>query len=133
MKSISGIAIFIALSIVLLLFGACLPTQESAASAQHLMILSVEAEHPVLYPRQHTKIECIVTGAEDSELEYDWVCSSGSLAGEGSTVTWTAPAEYGDYYVMVVVKDDMGNSAESSVTVNVVVKPPEACCGGKGR
>ena len=133
MKSITWFSIFIALSIILVLVGACLPTLESEANEQRLVISSIEAEYPVLYPRQHTKIDCVASSAEDGEIEYEWVCSSGSLSGEGSTVTWIAPAEYGDYHVMVVVKDNKGNSTEGSVTVSVVVRPPEACCGGKRR
>jgi hypothetical protein len=133
LKSIAGIAIFTALAIILSLFGACLPTLGSAASEPRLVISSLGAEYPVLYPRQHTEIECVVSGVEASKLEYEWVCSSGSLSGEGSIVTWTAPAEYGDYHIMVVVKDSKGNNTEGSLTVSVVVKPPEACCHGKGR
>ena len=131
MKSVTLYVILASLLVLLLLAGACLPTNGSAAANQNLVISSLEAEYPVLYPLQHTKINCVVSSVGDGEIEYAWACSSGSLSGEGTTVTWTAPAEYGDYHVMLVVKDSKGNRAEGTVTVSVVVKPPEACCHGK--
>jgi len=130
-KSITLHVILVLLLVLLLFAGACLPAAGSAAAKQNLVISSLEAEYPMLYPLQHTKINCVASGAGDGEIEYTWACSSGSLSGEGATVTWTAPAEYGDYHVMVVVKDSRGNSTDGTVTVSVVVKPPEACCHGK--
>jgi len=130
-KSITRYAFLVLLFGLLIFVGACLPAVGSAAAKQNLVISSLEAEYPVLYPLQHTKINCVASGVGDGEIEYTWACSSGNLSGAGATVTWTAPAEYGDYHVMVVAKDNKGNSTEGTVTVSVVVRPPEACCGGK--
>jgi hypothetical protein len=69
-------------------------------------------------------IECIASGT--GELVYDWSCTDGEIAGEGSTITWTAPSKtLVKATVTVIVSDAAGNS----VAKNIVFHVPICSCG----
>jgi len=69
-------------------------------------------------------IECIASGP--GELVYDWSCTDGEIAGEGSTITWTAPSKtLIKATVTVVVSDVAGNR----VAKNIVFHVPSCTCG----
>ena len=69
-------------------------------------------------------IECIASGT--GELVYDWSCTDGEIAGEGSTITWTAPSKtLVKATVAVIVSDAAGNS----VAKNIVLHVPSCTCG----
>ena len=69
---------------------------------------------------QEYQIECTVTDV-GSELLYDWSCEYGTISGEGSVITWTAPDEYLETTaVTVTVSDIAGNMAIKSVVLEVV-------------
>jgi hypothetical protein len=69
---------------------------------------------------QEYQIECTVTDA-GNELSYNWSCEYGTISGEGSVITWTAPDEYIlRTEVTVTVSDIAGNMACKSVALNVV-------------
>jgi len=70
--------------------------------------------------QQEYTIECVVTDV-GSELSYDWSCEDGTISGEGSMITWTAPDKYLERTtVTVVVSDIAGNMVCKSVALNVV-------------
>ena len=119
--------IFIGISILLLGFS-CLP-EANGQKAQSLVILDLTAEYPSIYPRGYTEITCTASNSIDGELDYEWSSSGGTIVGEGQKIRWEAPNMYGDYHIMVVVEDGAGHSAKETVTVNVILKPEEACCG----
>ena len=119
--------IFISIGILLLGF-ACLPAADGQ-QAQGLVISDLTAEYPNVYPRGYTDITCIASNPNGEELSYQWTSSGGTLVGEGSKIRWEAPNMYGDYHIMVVVEDGAGHSNEGTVTVSVILKPEEACCG----
>jgi len=66
-------------------------------------------------------IECIVSYA-NSELVYEWSCDGGEISGEGSIITWTAPApdRAVKVTVTVTVSDAYGNTISKSIVFNVV-------------
>ena len=123
----------IVLFVILGLLGACLPTLESPGGNQGPIISGIEASSPVIYPLGYSEIKCVASDPKGGELKYTWSSTSGKLSGQGSAVRWDAPDDYGDYHMMVIVQDSSGNSRQGIVTVSVVVRPPEACCGGRGR
>jgi hypothetical protein len=119
--------IFIGVGILLLSF-ACLP-EAGGQQAQGLAISNLTAEYPNIYPRGYTDITCTASSISGGELRYKWSSSGGTLVGEGQKVRWEAPNMYGDYNIMVVVEDGAGHSTQGTVTVSVILKPEEACCG----
>ena len=119
----------ITLTALAVLGGACFPTLEPESS-QSLVISGIEAEYEAVYPRGASEIECIVLEPEGDEVEFMWSCTGGSLAGAGPVVTWQSPNSYGDYHIMVIVKDDEGRQTTATLTIAVVPRPDKGgCCG----
>ncbi len=131
MKRLTCITVLIVL-FSFLASGGCLPALSSAAGNQGPVISSIEADTPVIYPLGYSGIKCVASDPKGGALKYTWSSTDGKFSGEGAVVRWDAPADYGDYHLMVRVQDSSGNSTQATVTVSVVVRPPEACCGGKG-
>ncbi len=72
-------------------------------------------------------IECIASGT--GELVYDWSCTDDEIAGEGSTITWTAPNKTSVKVTLtVIVTDDTGNSVGKEIVFHV----PSCTCGSWG-
>jgi len=70
-------------------------------------------------------IECVVSDT-GIELFYDWSCTDGEIAGEGSTITWTAPNKKSvEATVTVIVTDAAGNSVGKDIVFTV----PSCTCG----
>jgi hypothetical protein len=66
-------------------------------------------------------IECIASNTS-GEVSYEWSCEDGTISGEGSMITWTAPNPSGsvDVTVTVIVSDVTGNMVSKSVFFEVV-------------
>jgi len=71
-------------------------------------------------------IECIASDTDDElgELVYEWSCTGGSISGEGSMITWTAPGIACDVTVTVIVSDVAGNMVSKSIVFEVVSCSP---------
>ena len=82
-----------------------------------------EKAHPRIWTT--SEIECVVTGANESDLTYRWSAPTGKLAGNGladgkaKRVGWIAPGVGGLYKVSVVVTDMNGNEANGEVNFDV--------------
>ena len=74
-------------------------------------------------PLSNSQISCVATDADDDTLAHSWSTPSGTIAGEGENVTWTAPETGGKYVIVVTVNDGKGGEATDSVTINVTPKP----------
>lgn len=64
-------------------------------------------------------IECIASSTSGAPV-YEWSCDGGQIAGEGATITWTAPDEEGNVRLTVKVFDDLGNWVWRSIVFDVV-------------
>ncbi len=71
----------------------------------------------------NTPIICVATDPDEDELTYTWSADAGNITGEGDTVTWVAPNDYGTYYITVTVTDGRGGEASESVDVIVCSCP----------
>ncbi|MBE9506316.1 MAG: hypothetical protein IMY84_05810 [Chloroflexi bacterium] len=83
------------------------------------IITSVRADGAHLEPGDTCSITCMATALDGDVLSYEWLAASGSIEGEGATVSWTAPEEPGLYMVTAVVSDEEGNQASKSVSLRV--------------
>jgi len=92
------------------------------------VISSLVAEHTTLYPLGNTVITCSAVSPQGTPLSYKWVCNDGTIIGSGASVTYEAPRTYGDFHIMATVDDDLGNTANKTVTVTVIVRDPSQCC-----
>ena len=121
----AGLGVVVAL---IVLCGACLVKPEVEGNKPPV-ISSLEADYINVYPRGASEIRCVASDHEDDAVQLTWSADGGSLTGDGSTVTWQAPIDYGDYHVMVIAKDANGGSAEAVLTFSVVPRPYKRCCG----
>lgn len=111
----------------IMLCSACLVTTESQDNK--LGTPRLEAEYTNVYPKGWTEIKYVTTGPASENLQYTWSSDGGTIEGEGSTVDWGAPNEYGDYHVMVTAKDSNGDKTEAAITISVIPRPYGRCCG----
>ena len=112
----------------IVLFSSCLVTPEPKGNKPPV-ISSLEAEYTNVYPRGGSDIRCIASDPEGDAMQFNWSSTGGTLTGEGPTVTWESPNDYGDYHIMVIAKDNNGGSDEAALTVSVVPRPHKSCCG----
>ena len=68
-------------------------------------------------------IECIASDQDNGELSYEWSADGGSIAEEGSTVTWTASLKGGKDTITVTVSDSSSDVATRSVVFTVKTCP----------
>lgn len=54
---------------------------------------------------QEYSIECLLSD-EGAEVSYQWSCEDGTISGDGSMITWTAPDEYIERTTITVVVSD---------------------------
>jgi hypothetical protein len=69
--------------------------------------------------RASSTLNCIATDSDSDSLAYLWTVAVGTLHGTGQTVTWTAPATGGNYYVRCTVDDGHGGQAVDSIGIEV--------------
>jgi len=120
---------FLGLVTALIMFSsACLVASESN-NGNTLTISSLSADYMRTYPQAMSEIKCVTSAPEGDEIQFIWSSDGGKLTGEGSTVIWQAPNEYGDFHVMVTAKDNNGGTAEAVLTLSVIPRPHKYCCG----
>jgi hypothetical protein len=68
-------------------------------------------------------ISCVASDPDGDALTYSWSATGGSISGNGSSVTWTAPDAVGTYSVTVTVSDGEETVSESC-NIQVVNSPP---------
>jgi hypothetical protein len=83
------------------------------------VVASVVATPERVAPRDSCQIVCNATARNGDKLTYNWSPSGGEIAGEGATVTWTAPSSVGSYSVTVTVSDSHGAEAKGYGTITV--------------
>jgi len=73
---------------------------------------------PRVKPVGTATIECVASDPDGDELSYSWSADRGGISGEGSTATWVAPDNTGNYTITVTVTDGRGGEATSSWVTN---------------
>ena len=111
---------------LVILGGAC--TAGDITNPNAPLISSLVAEHTNLYPLGNTTIICSAVSPQGVPLNYNWVCSDGTITGSGPSITYEAPRTYGDFHIMATVDDGLGNKASKTVMVTVIVRDPSQCC-----
>jgi hypothetical protein len=98
------------------------PAEPVPPANQEPVIHYISAEHEVT-PLNEIQIRCVATDADKDTLTYVWSTSGGTITGEGSDITWTAPEETGDYVITAAVTDSNGAETTDSVTIAVTPAP----------
>ncbi len=81
-------------------------------------ISSLTAEPASVAAGSTAAITCTATDPDGDDLTYTWSSSSGTIAGSGSAVSWTAPGDVGAHTVTCRVSDGEA-SAQDTVTIPV--------------
>jgi len=114
---------------LMVLYSACIVAPGSKSN-KSLVISSLEAQYADVYYKGASEIRCVVSAPEGDTVHFTWSSDGGSIIGEGSTVTWQSPDDYGDYHIMVIARDNNGGSDEATITISVVPRIYKRCCGG---
>ncbi len=91
--------------------------QAGSSSAPVIQAVTVAPER--IQPGDTCRIECETAAGDEDELAYSWTASEGDIAGEGSTIIWTAPGTEGLFRVSVTVDDGNGGSDTQSLSLTV--------------
>ncbi len=76
-----------------------------------------------LKPSAEGSLICAATDPDADILTYDWSAEQGVISGSGKQVTWTTPAETGEFSVTCKVTDGKGGEAEASRKFKVTDNP----------
>ncbi len=93
----------------------------------------IAATYKNVYPSGSTEIHCEASDPAGDSLIFRWSATGGSFVGTGPIVTWNAPNNYGDYHIMVSVKNTKGDVTQQTLTVSVVPEQGQQGCSSCGR
>ncbi|MBN1374732.1 MAG: PKD domain-containing protein [Dehalococcoidia bacterium] len=131
MRRTMVLAILILSILLLAVAAACVKIADTPTSApsgnQPPVISSLTASQNQTYPEGPINLQAIVSDPDGDSLNYKWTASGGSFVEQGrGNTTWTAPKQYGDYEIKLMVDDGKGGSQEAVVTITVSANhPPE--------
>ena len=83
------------------------------------VITSLTADNITVSPGGTVALTCTAEDDDKDSLTYDWACTYGSLAPNGSTATWTAPGYPGTYSISCEVTDRNDGSAIEIIDITV--------------
>jgi len=69
--------------------------------------------------KQLYHIRCLIPDS-GIEVSYQWSATGGTISGDGSSITWTAPDKSGKVTITVTVSDIAGNPASRNLVLSVV-------------
>jgi hypothetical protein len=103
--------------------------QLCVAPEGHIYLRENTAGHDYdVWKEKEYDIECIVADASEV-VSYEWSCTGGSISGEGSLITWTAPNELS---VAVTITVTVHNVLDDEVTRSIDLWVPSCACGSWG-
>lgn len=89
-------------------------------------VVAVKADPPVIEEGGSSKVIATASDPDGDPLTYIWSAETGTILGEGSEVTWKAPAEgTGRFEVTCRVEDGRGGAASDSAYIEVIKKKEE--------
>lgn len=77
------------------------------------VIEKIEAEPRKVETNEVVQLTCFYTEENGDVVDLVWSAENGAVSGQGEAVTWTAPAETGDYYVYCTATDVDGSDTDS--------------------
>jgi len=110
-KLIIGLSVFV---VIVLCAGGCFWGNHTP------VITSLQAGQEVILSSDSCTIKCLASDPDGDSLGYNWSASGGEINGNGSSITWIAPASAsGSYTITIVVSDEKGAEDTASITVEV--------------
>ena len=90
----------------------------------YVEILSFNASDSLVEAGGLISLKCIAQDQDKDALVYSWESSSGSFSVIKDSAVWTAPMEFGIYFISCRVTDNYGASDVATVTINVNPSSP---------
>ena len=87
-------------------------------------ILSLNASDTLVEAGGIISLKCIAQDQDKDPLVYSWESSSGAFSVIKDSAVWTAPMEFGIYFISCRVTDNYGASDVATVTINVNPSSP---------
>ena len=87
-------------------------------------ILSLNTSDSLVEASGIISLKCIAQDQDKDPLVYSWESSSGSFSVIKDSAVWTAPMEFGIYFISCRVTDNYGASDVATVTINVNPSSP---------
>ena len=87
-------------------------------------ILSLNTSDSLVEAGGLISLKCIAQDQDKDPLVYSWESSSGSFSVIKDSAVWTAPMEFGIYFISCRVTDNYGASDVATVTINVNPSSP---------
>ena len=87
-------------------------------------ILSLNASDSLVEAGGIISLKCIAQDQDKDPLVYSWESSSGSFSVIKDSAVWTAPMEFGIYFISCRVTDNYGASDVATITINVNPSSP---------
>lgn len=78
---------------------------------------------PVIRIYETADIQCNASDPDNDKLDYAWMCTSGTIKGNGASVQWIVPGAGGTYKVTCEVSDPDGLTSTFTIVITV------RCCG----
>ena len=107
-----------------LLFVILLSIWSCARDNGSVEILSLNASDSLVEAGGIISLKCIALDQDKDPLVYSWESSSGSFSVIKDSAVWTAPMEFGIYFISCRVTDNYGASDVATVTINVNPSSP---------
>jgi Bacterial Ig domain len=107
-------------------FGACAspaPPPPPTPTNQPPFIDSITSDQPEVATSTEAHLVAVAGDPDGDILTYQWSADSGTINGEGSTITWSAPAISDNYTIKLTVSDGKGGTATASTTIAAIDKP----------
>lgn len=104
-------------------------------------IKSLAAESETVLTGNSVDVYVTADDPDNDVLEYVWECEEGTVSGEGTQVSWTAPLEAEEFSVSCIATDPQNGRDTASVLLSVIdnrnpiieqliANPPEIAAGG---
>jgi hypothetical protein len=82
-------------------------------------INQINANPRKIHLGSNSTINCLASDLDGDTLNYNWSTVLGTITGNGTSITWTAPPIAGNYYISCSVNDGHGGIATDSIGVSV--------------
>jgi len=105
---------YIVLPIVILILFSCTPAQDQARVSQELLC---PAEVPASFD---TVLLIRASDPGDNKTRFEWSAENGTIRGEGESVTWNTPPEYGTHKIDVKAINESGHESISQASIDIV-------------
>jgi hypothetical protein len=104
------IGLFIAITVLL----SCAPLKDKVSISRELLC---PAEVP---PAFDTVLLVRTSETHNDTLRFQWSSENGTLRGEGESITWNAPTEYGSYKIDVKLIDASARETTYKTSISVI-------------